>query len=185
MSAPVKPPRRVYDPAAKTAASIEAARLLRENLAAAMGDDPHIADLTRDMIEGETSLHEDIATLIKTSGEMDASIDALKAYENTLATRRERFTKARETIRTLIAQAVEMAGVDTLETAYGVVSLKALGQKLVVTDESVIPLEFWKRPDPVLDRKALTDAVKALADDAEPLPGVTLSNGGTTIQIRR
>jgi len=59
--------------------------------------------------------------------------------------------------------------------------MKAVPQKLIVTDESQIPTRFFKPQPPKLDRKELLDALKI----GETVPGADMSNGGTTIQIRR
>jgi hypothetical protein len=59
-------------------------------------------------------------------------------------------------------------------------SLRAQPPKLLVTEESTIPEEFWRPQAPKLERKALLAALKAGAI----VPGATLDNGGVTISVR-
>ena len=178
---------------------IEAARVLREQLAA-LNDE----DLTRDMIEGETSLNEMIASMIRQDGEDDAHVAALKAYADDMDKRKKRIEARIETRRGLLAVAMDMAGKSKAETAFGTIAVGVTAPKVVVTEESEIPTGFWITPPPQLDKKTLLAALKAQRvardetasiEDAyerekalqaiKPIPGAELSNGGSKITIRR
>jgi hypothetical protein len=181
------------------AREIEAARVLREQLAA-LNDE----DLTRDMIEGETSLNEMIASMIRQDGEDEAHVTALKAYADDMDKRKKRIEARIETRRGLLAVAMEMAGKPKAETAFGTITLGVTAPKVIVTEESEIPSGFWVTPPPQLDKKTLLAALKALRaardeavkiEDAyerekalqaiKPIPGAELSNGGARVTIRR
>ena len=51
----------------------------------------------------------------------------------------------------------------------------------IVSDEASIPTEFWKAQDPKLDLTAIREAVS----NGKTIPGVTMTNGTTSLQIRR
>jgi len=183
---------------------MEVARLLREQIAdIAAGD----ADFIRDTIEGETSLHEQIGALVASIAEDEAVADGIKALLDNLGARKKRLEARADVKRALVACAMEIGEMRKIDTPAGTVSLKPVPPKLIPTEESDIPARFWKVGDPILDRKALGDALKARdaalkeaqsVEDQEvralaiaaveaahpPIPGATLSNGSLTISIR-
>lgn len=157
---------------------IEAATILRQQIAAlADGDEGFV----RDVIEGETSLHEVMSALVADDAVDAALVDGMKTVAEGLTARRERIEKRIEVRRALIASGLEIAGLPKLETPIGTAAVRPVPPKVIVTDESLIPAAFWKRGDPKLDKKALGAALKEKRDIA----GATLSNGGTTLEIRR
>lgn len=192
------------DPQFSLIKQIEAAKILREQLADLAADDP---EFLRDMIEGETSLHEQIAALVAKIAEDEILAKSIKAYRDDLAARQERIEERAEIRRALAAKAMEVGEIKKIEAPAGTVSVRPVPPKVIVSEEADIPSRFWKPSDPKLDRKALGDALKARAaalseaqeieDDEEravameraraefpDIPGATLSNGSTTISIR-
>lgn len=164
-----------HDPhASRLRRESDAARSLLEQIAS---DDD---DLNHDMVEGETSLLEAVSAALGAMDECDATIAGCKDREAVFSERRTRATRRKDTLRALIQQSLEVAGMDTLRTPIGTVTVKDVPPKPIITDESLIPASFWKQPDPVLDKAAI-----AAADDPASIPGVTMSNGGKTLQIRR
>ncbi len=183
---------------------MEAAKVLRDQLAALSVDDP---EFLRDTIEGETSLHEMIALEVAAIAEDETLAKAIADRKSDLDARQKRIEKRADLRRALIASAMEIGEVRKLETADGTVSLRPVPPKVIVSEEADIPAKFWKTGDPKLDRKALAAALKARAaaiaeaqaiDDAEDraaaiaraiadnpeIPGADLSNGSVTISIR-
>lgn len=183
---------------------IEAAKLLREQMADLCADDP---DFMRDTIEGETSLHESISALTAAVREEEAICDGIAALIDQLKRRKEQVERRADIKRALIVTGMTVGSLKSLETPAGLVTVKPVPPKVIVTEEADIPARFWKASAPALDRKALTAAVKAreaaiacinegLPQEERPaalealnaelpaIPGVTLSNGGETIQIR-
>ena len=157
---------------------IEAATILREQIATLAGGDE---DFVRDVIEGETDLHEIMAALVADDAVDAALVAGMKAVAEGLAVRKDRIEKRIEVRRALIASGLEIAGLPKLETPAGTASVKPVPPKVIVTDESLIPAAFWKASDPKLDKKALAAALK----DKREIAGATLSNGSVTLEIRR
>lgn len=156
----------------------QAAKTLLAQMADILGDDE---DAQRDLIEGETSLREVIAKAVQKIGEDGAAIDGLQAYIKELKHRSERIEQRVENMRTAVAVAMELAREKKLETPFGTVTMKATAQTVIVVEEADIPAQFWKPQPPKLDKALLTKAMKG----GEFVSGAMLSNGGTTISIRR
>jgi len=177
-SAP-KPRGKNHNPAADLAKQAEAAQTLIEHLRALGADDDE--QTVADSIEGETGFFEALAEAVRAVGEDEALAEATKAYEEKLASRRQRIERRAEAVRAAIGVAMETAGVKQRETAYGTVSLAATQPKVIVTEEADIPSKYWKPKDPTLDKKAL----KADLDAKIVVPGAYLSNGGTSVKISK
>jgi hypothetical protein len=155
----------------------EAARVLREQLAAIVGDD---ADTMRDIIEGETNLHELIAKVVADVATDAANVAGIKAHIETMKARQERLESRIEVYRSAILNAMAIGEMKKLELPIATLSRKPTPPKVQITDEAAIPSQFWRRADPTLDKKAISDALKSNQD----VPGATLSNGAETLAIR-
>lgn len=153
----------------------EAAR----DLIAALQSDDEI--LRHDMVEGETSLLEAIALGIAEIDECDVMIAGIKAKVSEFEARQKRAEARMERLRSLMEQALVIAGIPTMKLDVATLSIKELPPKAIVTDEAAIPAEFWKQPDPVLDRAAISKAIKS----GQHVPGVVASNKTISMQIRR
>ena len=140
------------------------------------GDD----DLTSDTIEGETNLVEAINHAVARLAEIDAHNDAIKTQISNLKKRSDRFDAQAERLRAAVTLAMEMATLKKLELPIATVSLRSVPPKVIIASEADVPSTFWKQPDPVLDKKAIMEALKAKT----PVPGAELSNGGMSIQVR-
>ncbi len=192
------------DPQYALSKQIEAAKILRAQIADIAAGDP---EFVRDVIEGETSLHECIAALVESIADDEALADSIKARQDGLQARRKRIEDRAALKRALVTVAMEAGELRKLEAPAGTVSIKPVPPKPVVSEEADIPPRFWKPSDPKLDLKALGDALKAraaalqeagkiedqamreaalrAAEGAHPaIPGATLSNGSMTISIR-
>jgi hypothetical protein len=156
---------------------IEAARILREQIAAIAGEDE---ELIRDTLEGETSLREIIAALVANEAEDEAILDGIRELSKRISERKARIERRIDFRRSLIATGMEVGEIRKLETPAGVVTVKAKPPSVTLIEEADIPARFWKPQPPKLDRKELLAALK----EGESVPGATMSNGGTTIQIR-
>jgi hypothetical protein len=193
------------DVAARAEREAAAVVLLREQLAALGQNEPEYLDIS---IESETGFRELVEELLTQEAEAVALIAANKDRKKDLTVLSERFEKRKETLRILIASALEAAGLPKQVTAVGTASLAKVAPKAVVTDEPSIPTRFWKQADPTLDKAALTEALRArdkahreamaLTDGEEraaalakvaanypEIPGASLSNGGWTLMIKR
>jgi hypothetical protein len=162
----------------ETSRALEAMKVLRSQISdMADGDE----DFIRDTLEGETDLEGLVGKLLASIGEDEAHEAGLKAYLDDMKARKDRFGKRADTKRTLIANALEIAGQKKVETPFATVTLAAVKPKAIVTEEADIPTDYWKPQAPKLDLTALS---AALRDGAE-IPGATLSNGSITVTIRK
>lgn len=169
------------------------ARDMQKELAAAASLKAHLrsilsadldAETLRDSIEGETNLLETVDAVIGQIGEDAARAEALGKFMTSLDGRKARLEARQELLRSLLVNALDVLGEKRLERPAATITFKATAPKLIVTNESQVPAKFWKQPEPVLNKKDLTDALKARGETDPPIPGAELSNGGATVQIR-
>ncbi len=184
---------------------LKAAELVREQVRDLAGDD---LALIRDCVEGQMSLFEILSAMAESDGEDAALVESVAVYIKKLQDRKKRIEDRSEIRRALMATALDVAELPRLATAAGTITRKALPPKAIVVEEADIPTRFYTPQAPKLDRTALLGALKARAAaiaeisaapgspgykeelalidlEQPPIPGATLSNGGTTIQIRR
>jgi hypothetical protein len=150
----------------------------RDLIAALAGDD---AELAHDMAEGETSLFEAIDKAIMEMDDCEIMITGCAWREGQIAERRARAQKRVERLRGLIEQAMLVAGLNMVKRPVATITVAQVKPKPIVFDEALIPAEYWKQPDPVLNKAKINEDVK----DGAEIEGVTMSNGGTTLTIRR
>ena len=77
---------------------------------------------------------------------------------------------------------MEIRGEDSIKCPTLTLSISRRGGDLVVTDEALIPSRFFKPQPPVLDKKALKEAV---VTDGEVIDGTSIGNGSIGLTIRR
>lgn len=153
-----------------------------QGLVAGLKADGHDdADLFHDMTEGATDLFEAIERALDEMDECDIIMAGIKEKVDELTTRKNRAERRKENLRGLIEQAVAIAELPSVKLPTATISLKAVPPKTLIEDEAKIPARFWNQPDPVLDKKALNEAVK----NGETIDGVGKTNGGQSLQIRR
>jgi hypothetical protein len=173
-----KPARRrdiVHD----AAKSLEAATVLKDQLRTLCGDDP---DFLRDSVEGEIDLESIVSDLVASIGEDKATLEGLKLYRDRLKDRAERINARVEAKRALLASALQIADRPSIDTVSGTVSTTPVQPRPIVLTPADIPAEYWRTQPPVLDLPKLTEA---MTKDGKAVPGVVLSNGGTSIRITR
>ena len=133
-----------------------------------------------DVVEGQTSLVEVVNSFIAQELEDEAHIAAITILVATYAARKARLQTRVKRGRKALAKAFQTAVITgAMRCALGTVGLNDTPWQATVTDEALIPAEFWKQPDPVLDRIALRAALKQ-----GPVAGAEKSNGGVAISIR-
>ena len=96
-------------------------------------------------------------------------------------------------------ESLALADLDTLMRPVGTLSMSKRPASVVITEESEIPAAYWKPGTPTLDKKALTEAVrahkaalaiedpelrKAALEAAPAVPGATLNNAAPSLTIR-
>lgn len=156
---------------------MKAAELMKEQLLAIAGDDEQ---LITDMMEGETELRPLILKMAEKIGEDNAMILGIEEWAKKVLARKTRLQERVEGFRAIILSAMQMAAINKLESALGTLSLKTVPGKVIVTDESLIPAEYWEKQDPKLSKKLVGEALKA----GTKVPGAEMSNGGITLNIR-
>jgi len=189
-------PRSDFIDPNKEAAAVKA---LLESIAAVDAEDDQ---LVLDMIEGETRFLDLIDALLLRRAECLGHVEGLDSAIATLEARKARFKARAESAKALIEQALTLADLPKLERPAATLTMSARAPSLIVTEESAVPSRFWRTPDPVLDKKALTAALRerrkaieslpedpearaaALAAIPEDIPGVELSNAAPTLTIR-
>lgn len=137
------------------------------------------AETLADTLEGATDLPEALLAAAEQIGEYDIMLAGLGSHIGDLTARKSRLAKSKETLRTVILQAMDKAGVETVTgPTMTLVARKTPPQPIIMT-ESDIPSAYWSPQPPKLDKKALG---AALQDG--PVPGATLSNGGLSLTVR-
>jgi phage host-nuclease inhibitor protein Gam len=152
------------------------ARALLSAIRDTMADDDEIA-MT---VESETGLIEAIAAAsdrIEVLEEMMAGID--RRMER-LRERKQRLTTGCETLRRAVRDGLEAAGLKKVETATATISLRRVPPSVTITDATAIPAALMRHPPPVPDKALIKEALSC-----GPVAGAVMSNGGTTIGIKR
>jgi hypothetical protein len=154
-----------------------AAQRLRETLLAEHADDP---ELIADMVEAETGLLEAIEVAALRLHAIEGDIEGGEISAAKLAARQKRRKTTRDNLRAAIQAAMEVAEKTKIITSVATLSVRAGAPKVVIVEQSLIPPIYWTRPDPVLDMRALAEAVK----DGEAIPGAILSNAAPALSVR-
>lgn len=155
----------------------QAAQALRVALATQTDDE----DCIRDTIEGETDLEAGITNVLSLITEDEVLLSGLEAKIEQFGNRKAMIKRRMEACRAAIEQAMTIAGRDTIRLPDATLSVKRTPPKAIVTDEAAIPARFWKAQDPVLDKAALNAAARVNED----VPGMSVTNGGISLTIRR
>ena len=134
-----------------------------------------------DMVEGETSLNEAIQSALDEIDECEAMAAGLSTKIQAFAQRKKRFEDRVERLRSLIEQALAVASISTVKLPAATLTLKAIPPRPLIEDEAQIPSVYWRQPDPILDKTAINAAIKGGAR----IPGVSMTNGTVSLQIRR
>lgn len=152
-----------------------AARGLMEHLA------DYDEDTRHDMAEAETSFFEAIDAALMEIDACTEIVAGCNAQIETYTARRDKFKVRAERLRGLIEQAMVIAEVPSIRRPTATLTVRETKPSPIVADEAAIPAKFWKAQPPKLDKTAINQAVK----DGETVPGVNMTNGGTSLQIRR
>lgn len=161
----------------KLALEVEAAQRLKDKLIATYGED---ADLIKDMIEGETSLHEAIGHASLELAAVEGEKEGVEIAIAKLKARLTRYCDRAQGIRDAIQAAMETAELTSLKTPAATLSIKASPPRVEITDLAQVPTIFLNIPQPVPDKKAISAALKG----GEAIPGAVLSNQPPALQVR-
>ncbi len=151
---------------------------LRERLVADFPDADE--ETLRDTLEGLTNLTDMLAEVLRSALEDQAFVTALRGRVGDMQARLTRIEERARKKRDLVCSVMERADMRKLMEPDLTVSLRPSRAPLVVTDEEVIPRDYWKPQAPKLDRQGLLAALSAGRD----VPGALLGNAPMTISVR-
>jgi hypothetical protein len=143
------------------------------------GDDE---DLILDTLEGETDAMEAVSRLLRWMNERQATAQSLKTLEADYAARRKRFEEAVKSARGALARFMDETGLTRIERPEATLSMRQGSPSVIYPadlDPETLPEKF-RRWTCEADKAAIKDAMLA----GEEVPGLTLSNGGTSLAVR-
>ncbi len=159
---------------------IRAARDFREQLSQITDDE----EVINDTLEGEIDLPGVAELIVRSIDEDEAIVDGLseriKQYQQRVKRAKDRIERK----RALIIRVIESSGRKSMVTLSASLSTRSVAPSLLITDEAKIPAIYWKQPPPVIDKSKLEDAIKNIKD-GEFIEGATLTNGSTSLTIRK
>jgi hypothetical protein len=159
-------------------AAVQRFTQLRERL---KQDYPDIDDETlADTLEGISDLPEQLQAVIRSALEDESLAEALKLRLTDIRTRINRFEERSERKRALAASVMRDAGLPRLIAPDFTASVRPVAPGLVVSNETLIPPDYWVPQPPKLNRQELISILKS----GTPVPGAGLSNGGSTLSVR-
>ena len=142
---------------------------------------PNLDDETiRDTLEGVTNLHELVAELIRSALLDEALQAALRTRIEEMKTRLSRLAERGLKKRQLALEAMNEAGLKTLEQADFTASARLGAPPLVVTSDQAIPEVYWIPQPPRLDRQTLTADLR----HGDQVPGACLGNPAPILTVR-
>jgi hypothetical protein len=133
-----------------------------------------------DTIEGASDLPQLLMAVLRSRSEDLNLAEALRRRLDIMRGRLERLEGRAEQKRVLVSTALQEAGIRKLVAAEFTAYLRPNPSKLIVTDESLIPAEFWIAQQPRLDRQQLLAAVRS----GREVPGAVLANSELTLAVR-
>lgn len=157
-------------------------RRVLASLELAPGFDDEDAQLKADMIEGETSLHEVVSQLLAENEDDEGAILALDAQVDARSIRIERAKARIEGRKKAIASLMDCAQETSLKLPEATVSLRTLRGRPKVVDVDALPEEFVIES---VVRKPNMDIIAEAIADNRTIPGVTVTNGGSSLTVRR
>lgn len=137
-------------------------------------------DALHDTLDGLTNLQDQLAGLVRSALEDESLVEALRLRMADMKERATRITHRATVKRQLVCQTMERAEIRRLERPDFTASHRPGQPTLVVTEESLIPSDYWKPQPPKLDRQGLIASLK----NGEAVPGACLGNGQPTISVR-
>lgn len=143
------------------------------NLMTLLDDDAIPADVVTQALAGvEDELADKGQQIARLVRNVDAEAKAIRAEENRLADRRRALENKRDRIKDYLQGQMEACNLKKLNGLLNI-SLQANPPSVDIADEGKVPAEYKVQPLPVVDRRAILDALKAGAE----VPGCTIKQG--------
>ncbi len=112
--------------------------------------------------------------------ENEILLPGLKEHISNAQERKGRLEDRIETLRTVMTYYLKRTNKDKVVRPCYTASLRDTPPKMIIDDESVIPSEFFKVSEPVLDKKELKECLEA----GQVIEGACLTEKGFSITIR-
>lgn len=139
-------------------------------------------ELKLDMLEGETRLNEIVSALLAANEDDEGVIASLDAQIDVRAERRQRFEARIEGRKKAIASLMDCAALTKLPLPEATISLRTLQPRPKVVEADELPDTFVKVSEV---RKPDLEAIKEAVERGETIPGVVMTNGGSSLTVRR
>lgn len=160
------------------------AELMRfDDLCRQIGDQADLTDSeTIDaLLEGETELIEICQAVLDDIDELEILQKGLADKIKEMNDRKASFDRQAERAKDILFKVMERHPEKTLRLATATLTMKAGADRLVITDESLIPFDLMNSGDPKPDKAAILKDLKA----GVKVPGAEKRNGPPSLQIRR
>lgn len=147
-----------------------------------LGEYPQLADdeeLLRDTLEGNTRFNEIMERFLSAMRENETLAKAVSQRVGKLRERQTRLTHRAQFYRSLMHRLMERSMIKSLPLPEAKISVVNSPEKVIIMDETAIPDAFCR-----ITKEPNKTAIKNALKSGTIIPGATLSNGGTTIQVR-
>lgn len=138
--------------------------------------------LKLDMIEGETTLVDVVRALLEANEEDEGLIPALDEQVEARKARKDRAKLRIERRKAAIASLMDVARLTKLPLPEATLSLRTLQPRAKVSNPDELPDAFTVTQT---IRKPDMEAIAAAVEQGASIPGVTMTNGGTSLTVRR
>jgi hypothetical protein len=139
-------------------------------------------DLIADAIEGETDAMEAVSRLLRWMAEKQSHAAILGDLVSNYGARKKRYEEAVKSARGALARFMDETGLTRIERPEATLSMRQGSPSVIYPadlDPETLPEKF-RRWTCEADKAAIKDAMLA----GEEVPGLTLSNGGTSLAVR-
>lgn len=135
-----------------------------------------------DTLEGETNITPEriVNAMVEEIRNIETLALALGERVAVMNTRKRRLEGTIETMRTALLQVMDLGEITKSVQPEFTVSRRRVAPKVLVTEESEIPSEFFKPQAPKLDKTALKKAL----DSGRDVSGAIMSNASETVSIK-
>jgi hypothetical protein len=133
-------------------------------------------------LEGESDLNEIVSALLAENEDDEGMIEAIKGQ---ITVRRERIGRLENRIdarKRAITSLMDCARITKLPLPEATVSLRTLAPRPKVVDAAMLPAAFTIEET---IRKPDNDAIEEAMNHGADIPGVVMTNGGSSLSVRR
>jgi len=149
---------------------------------ALLADYPQLAEdeeLFRDMLEGNTRFNEIMDRLLGEMRDNEMLAEAAAQRIGKIRERQTRMTHRVQFYRGLMHRLLSLTGLKSVALGEAKISVVNSPEKVIITDENAIPEQYQ-----IIKKEPNKTAIKNAIKNGQYVPGASLSNGGTTIQVR-